>query len=492
MRTLLALTLVLAAACGPADRPQQSAAHDAPSASQFRGPDALVLRVPRAGGRARVVAYPAMDSVVWSAPGAPRIGQVLGFNPDEGVITFVDQAGVPGRIDLRLGEVSRAGSRYRLTGARSEDGSAVFGIAGGRMVRFTATGRWELDEPEPVTAVYPQGDGSAIVLGRAEGGAATLWRVFPPNTDILDSGRAVGLADEGPRLQAGDRLYLASDSGFTVVQSRDLEAAAPIELVAPPRAATATPSGDRVFIAVEGDANLAVFERYRGRLGASAPLPGVPRALRMDPLGRYLIVRPQEGDSAWVIAVGTSKLIGTIRTAWRSDLPFVAPDGAIATAQGDDVVFVDGATLRAGRRVEDGAEDYWYPFQWTGFRPRAEGLDRPVEFEVGTSDTAADSSLAAAAAAADSAAGGDTTITDAPAAAERWIVSFAAVLVESSAQELARQVTVDGQRARVAVTLRDGVPVHRVILGPYPSREKAEQVGRAAGRPYWVYAAPTN
>ena len=70
-------------------------------------------------------AYPALDSVVWSAPGAPAMGQVLGFSPDEGVITFVDRANVPGRIYLRLGEVSRAGSRYKLTSAKTVNGQNV-------------------------------------------------------------------------------------------------------------------------------------------------------------------------------------------------------------------------------------------------------------------------------------------------------------------------------------------------------------------------------
>ena len=494
MRTPFALTLVLAAAgalaaCGPADRPGQSAAHDAPSASQFRGPDPLVLRVPRAGGRARVHAYPRVDSVVWSAPGAPRIRQVLGFDAEEGVIAFVDQANVPGRIDLRLGEVSRAGSRFTVTMPRTADGSSIFGIAGGNVVRYTTTGRWELDLASPLATVFPQGDGSIIAMSVIEAGTADLWRVFPPNTDLLDSVRVTGLAPDGPRLQGGDRLYLATDSGFAVVQARDLAPVAPVALGGAPRDAAATPSGDRIFIAVTGDTALAVYERYTGRLGAGAPLPAESRAVRMDPLGRYLLVRPMEGDSAWVLAVGTSKLIGTVRTAWRADLPFVGPDGVIATAQGDDVAFVDGATLRETRRVKGGAADYWYPFQWNGFRPRAAGLDNPVEFEVGTSDSAADSALAAAAAAADSAHRAAPATAAPQPAREQWVVSFAALLVESSAQRQAEEITVDGRRARVVTTLRDGIPVYRVIVGPYPSREEAERVGRASGRPYWVYAA---
>jgi cell division septation protein DedD len=115
-----------------------------------------------------------------------------------------------------------------------------------------------------------------------------------------------------------------------------------------------------------------------------------------------------------------------------------------------------------------------------------------VEFEVGVSDSAADSALAAAAAVADSAAPAPDSVSvpiAAPPAGEQWIVSFAALLVEASAQQVAREITVDGQRARIVTTLREGMPVHRVVLGPYPTRAAAERVGRQAGRPYWVYAA---
>lgn len=492
MRTLLALALVLAA-CGPADRPGKSAAHDAPSSARTPGTDPLVLRVPRAGGRARVFAYPQVDSLVWSAPGAPRIAHVLGFNPDEGVIAFVDQADVPGRIDLRMGDVARAGSRFTLTSAGSADGSAIFGVSGGKAVRFTPTGRWELSKHAPaLSAVFPLGDGSIVAMSRPRDGRVTLWRVFPPNTDLLDSVTVEGVTD-GPRLQTSDRLYLPTASGFVAVSTRGLEAEAPILLPGPPADAVATPSGDRLYVLVEGDTALTTWERFGGTAGEPTILPGPARALRMDPLGRYLLVRPASGDSAWVIAVGTSKLVGSVRTSWRDDLPFVAADGAIATAQGDDVGFVDGATLRPVRRVQGGAKDYWYPFQWNGFRPRAAGLDSPVEFEVGVSDSAADSALAAAAAAADTApAPADTApsaASPASPAREQWIVSFAALLVEESAQQLAREITVDGQRARLVTTLREGVPVHRVVLGPYPSRAAAERAGRQAGRPYWVYAA---
>lgn len=444
-------------------------------------------------------AYPRVDSLVWSAPGAPAISRVLGFDPDQGVITYVAGNDVPGRIDLRLGDVERAGSKFKLSSAAAADAAAIYGVAEGKAVRFTPTGHWELDTEAPVARVFPQADGSLIAMSRREGGVARLWRVFPPETELLDSARVTGLRT-GPHIQAGDRLYLGTDEGFAVLGARTLDPHAPIELGTAPLDAVATPSGDRLFIAVEGETELLVYDRYRNQVGGRVALPGPARAVRIDPIGRYLLVRPASGDSAWIVAVGTLKKVGAVRTAWRTDLPFVAQDGAIATAQGEDVVFIDGATLRPTARAAGGAADYWFPFQWTGFRPRAQGLDQPVEFQIGTSDSAADSALAAAAAAADSGAAPAPTPPGtqpapqpqpqpAPAQPRSWIVSFASVASEASARTIAEQVTVDGQRARVETTLRDGIPFYRVVLGPYPQREAAERVGRASGRPYWVFAA---
>ena len=95
MRPLIALALVLAA-CGQADR--APAAHESPSASSSRGPDLLVMRLPRGGGVLRILAYPKLDSVVWSASDpAPPISRVLAFDEEAGLLSFVDAKGVPAR-----------------------------------------------------------------------------------------------------------------------------------------------------------------------------------------------------------------------------------------------------------------------------------------------------------------------------------------------------------------------------------------------------------
>jgi len=303
----------------------------------------------------------------------------------------------------------------------------------------------------------------------------------PPETKLVDS---VSLPEmsRGVWTQTGDRVYMVSSHDELVgVDTRSLRRGGLIALQHGVVALAATPSGDRLYVATDSTSSIAVVDRYRDRITTRIELSGQPRDLRVDPFGRYLLVRAARGDSVQIIAVGTDQLIGTVRSAWRADLPFVAPDGALALAQGADVVFVDGATRRERSRTIRGADDFWYPFQWTGFRPRSAALDQPVSFtRPDTTDSAARVGTPPADTTARPAAPRDTT-------AHGFIVSFAALLSETRARDLATQIKVRGQNARIVATEREGTTIYRVLLGPYPTREEADRVGRESGQTYWVY-----
>ena len=70
-----------------------------------------------------------------------------------------------------------------------------------------------------------------------------------------------------------------------------------------------------------------------------------------------------------------------------------------------------------------------------------------------------------------------------------WIVSFAALLAEDKARELAATIRVHGETARVLASPREGQTIYRVVLGPYPTKDEAERVGRESRQNYWVYEA---
>ena len=68
-----------------------------------------------------------------------------------------------------------------------------------------------------------------------------------------------------------------------------------------------------------------------------------------------------------------------------------------------------------------------------------------------------------------------------------WTVSFATLLTEDRARTMADSIVVDGKKARVVPGNRDGVPVWRVLLGPFDSRQAAERAGMASQLSYWVF-----
>ena len=514
MRTLSALALVLAVAgCGSSDRDGQqqrpAPTDDATSASPSPGPDPIVLRVARTGGTVRAFAYPQLDSAVWtSSDRAPAIGRVLAFDQENGSLAVVDAKGQPERIDLRSGGVSTA-SRVKLASLSSADGYAIYGVNAGAVTRLTpnSPAPWPYKPPVPAREVVPQPDGSVLVVGE-RGRSTTVWHVRPPDTRIIDSA-VLGRTGRVARTEIGDRVYFTSDSGLIGLRGRDLKTVPAVHFDHAVRALAPTPSGDRLYVATDSSALLTIINRYTDKVEDRIELPGPVADLRMDPLGRYVLARAAAAtgrgagaDSAWVVAVATNHVNGAVHTAWLADLPFVAPDGMIAAAQGNDVVFVDGQTLAAKRRVANGAKDFWHVILWNGFRPRAAGLDQPVTFQSseGAADStrrmdSMDSAFAAGGMTADSAPPATPPVPKTPpadsgAAATRspgFTVQFASVLSADKAREVAGSINVDGKTPRIVETTRNGATIYRVVLGPYPTKPEADKVGRTSGKDFWVF-----
>lgn len=428
-------------------------------------------------------AYPQVDSAVWTSNDpAPTPAQVLAFDDDRGSVAYEDTRGRPVMLELRLGTIAIASTR-RLDGLASADGRAIFGISGdGDLVRMTPAGDWRFKPPQPARAVYPQ-PGGQVLLTVGSGAATHLLKLTPPDTRILGE-TAFPAGARTARSQLGDRLYVAVDSGLIVLRTRTMDWAPPVRFDEPITRMASTPSGDRVFVLTSAGSSVTVVDRYREAVSSRFQLPGKAADMRIDPFGRYLLVRSAVGDSIWIVAIGTQRVIGAVRGAWRSDLPFVGYDGNVVVAAGNDAVLIDGETGRETRRVRGGAADFWFPFSWNGFRPRAAALDEPVRFEtLVVADTATPPDPLAA----------DTGVAPNPGdtvpapARSGFVLSFAAFLNEDRARDLASRIRVEGQAARVRSSFRDGTVIYRVILGPFPTREDAERAGKASGQSYWVY-----
>jgi hypothetical protein len=418
---------------------------------------------------------------------------VLAFDQDAGTIAYVDAKGFPGRLDLRETDVAKA-SRAKLTSLSSANGSDIYGInSRGEIVRLNPTGGdWHFKPPVPARSVFAQPNGELIVT--ANKGAHTLvWRVRPPD-DIVQDSAVLPLSGRGVRTQIGDRIYFAVDSGLVGVKAKDLSAVGAVQLESRVRALAPTPSGDRLYVATAADSGISIVDRYSGRVEMGVVLPASPADLRMDALGRYLLARFPKTDSAWVIAIGTNRLVGAVPTRWETDLPVITPDGRLALLEAKDVTFVDPEKLDVQSTVAGGAKDFWYFFAWDGFRPRPQGLDQPVTFpgdSVPTDSLAASSTAPTTPGSPTTPGGTDIATAGIPPGAKPpstgFTVSFAALLTEDKAQQLANAIKVAGNSAHVVSTNTAGSPIFRVVMGPFATKEEAERIGRASRREYWIY-----
>lgn len=496
MRKLLALAVVLAA-CSGSGR-DDSGASDTPTVASLGGSDRLLVRFPRAGGPVRVFAYPQLDSLIWTSRSpVPAVDRILAFDSEAGSVAALDTRGVPLRLDLRLGDIARE-TRSKLTHVASQDGNAIFGVAtDGSIRRLTPSGEWRFKPPAAPRELFPQSDGGLLIVSGASN-ATTVWRMHPPQESLVDTARLPAV-DRAVGTPLGDRLYFTVDSGLIGVRARDLSSVPSVRVRERIRVAVPTPSGDRIYLLTAGSAELVVVDRYAEEIATRITLPDSSRDLRMDPTGRYVLARSARGDSIWVVAVGTDRLVGRVATGWRADLPMVTPDGSIALVRGNDVVIADGETLQPVRRVQSGARDLWFFVEWNGFRPRSAGLDEPVYFEGMTqssdstlvpdslADTVASDSIRAAFDVTPPPPATDTARTPPPPSTPGFTVQFAALRNEPAATAMANEIQVDGQRATVVRTNQGGFDIWRVVLGPFPTRDQAERVARGTGRSYWVY-----
>lgn len=442
----------------------------------------------------RAYHYPRLDSLIWtSTQSVGAQARILAFDPENGLQAYVDGSRLTGWVDLRVGSVkpSRAGRLARLT---STDAWSIYGVTQDTLLhRSTPSGEWEYSVPAPITAMFPLPDGGLVLLYAREGDSR-LVRLRPPDARLADSA-TVATPNHAIMSPLGDRLYLAFDDELAALTARTFDEVGRARFDGPIVALATTPSGDRVFVASAGSATIDVLDRYSGEQSERIRLPGPARDIRVDPLGRLVLARPDSADSTWVISVATNRLVATLPTAWRADLPTVAPDGSVATIPDRDVHFTMPGQAKPRIIVRGGAGEIWHFVYWNGFRPRAPGLDQPVVFPVDSVEFGspvreiAEPAVVAPSSPASAVPPPRDTIAAVPPARqqEAYSVQVAALLSEERAEAVAGEVRQEGLRARVVVSTTDGVRIYRVVLGPYGTRAEADRAGRLSGRSYWVF-----
>ena len=222
-----------------------------------------------------------------------------------------------------------------------------------------------------------------------------------------------------------------------------------------------SPSGHRLYVA-RAAAPLLVLDRVDGAQLHEIELPGPARELRGDMYGRWLLVRPEQGDSVWVIDVGTGKYVGSTGARWSDDLPAVAPPPPYWS---EEAPIWPASISRPPDSPSWDASRVEQPT--SGFRlPGSRRSETELPFE-------SDSALAAA---------------DTGPARPTVYLQVSSSQNPTWANELSAKLSAAGLPASVLAPRRSE-EVYRVVLGPYATREQAEATGRKIGMPSFVVTA---
>ena len=429
-----------------------------------------LLRFPREGGVVEAYDPDSLGLASWTtSKPVPPVRKVLGTNLDERLAWAVDA-----KNNLIVIDLESRGVREQLKGvtfaAMGPDGSLYLADDERRVVHFVRRNPVTFQDPLPASpraffgslndqlVAVTDGKVPQLITANAEQGlnavtipagsvAATFW---------------------------GDLVAVATDTAVVLYETSGRRNVSSIRTRRNARETAFSPSGHRLYI-VQDDDEVLVYDRFSLSELAKIKLPGIPRAIRLDASGRWMLARATAVDSVWIVDLATNRLAGSVPGDWAADLPLVAGASTLVVRTGDDVAAYDLRQVPGGapRRVLAGAgSDLWATAAWV---PRER--------------------LPAAVAAAESA----TVVQD----KELVAVPVAAPTTDST--EIYLQVSLSQNptwAAQLADTLKaHGFPAsvlkpeqadegYRVVVGPYASRDLAEESGKKLDRSYFVIRRP--
>jgi hypothetical protein len=407
---------------------------------------------------ARLYRVPGLDSAAWKAAEKfPPVDRPIGAVPEQGLVFVLDRKNNVVGIDLDTRRV-----RTFLENVRY----ATLGPDGALYAVDTANSVTQLVRRTPVRFRSKLQGKPTALHGTMNGALLARLGGNRPALEFLGSDQAP-TATPLPQGQVsptflGDLVAVAADTSvilYSPDQTKSKPRTIPIEGDA--RAVLFSPSGHRLYVA-RAAAPLLVLDRFEGTRLREIELPGPARALRGDLYGNWLLVQPEDGDSVWVIDIGTGKYLGSTAAKWTEDLPAVAPPHTLLVRRGADLVALDLSSSGFTQlgRIEGGASDFWLPIAW---HP-AEENELPIETD----------SMAAEA--------------DSGPARPTVYLQVSSSQNPTWASELSEKLRAAGLPASV-LTPRRSEEAYRVVLGPYATREEAEQTGKKLGMPSFIVTA---
>lgn len=460
----------LLAACGRSpDKPSVPIA-DAAGAARA-APPSSVVRLARAGGRASAHAIPSLEQLDWRTESSvPALDTLIGADFERHLILALDRK--RNLIALDLDERRARTLAPQVHEAAVGPDGTVYAVDSGRAI---------LQISRRTTTRLP-GRLNAMPLALAAAAGGTALAVEQGRIAVVGSDATRRVAVPAGPVAAtfwGDLVAVGTDSGIVLLDPQSRRQPASIPGTAGARSLLFSPSGHRLYAAGRAH-ELLVIDRFGHTVLRRIALPGTASALRIDFFGNWLLARASGADDVWVIDLDAERVIGTVHTAWAADLPVVAAPRTIITRQEHDIVARDLASpaLPETGRVKGGAADVWVAVTWA---PAAAAAVAEA-----TADTARVVPPPAPQAAR------DTSGTPADTAAEP-ADGVLYLQVSSSrnpewAEDLAGKLRAAGLQPTVLKPAR-AEESYRVVLGPFRTRDAAEETGRRLGMPSFVITA---
>ena len=421
-----------------------------------QAPPSSLLRLPAAGGTAKIYRDPALAEAEWlSLDKFPALRRPIGVDLDLGLVYALGAKNDVVALDLQTGRIPPTllpGVREAALGPDGtlymvDDSNKVTEVVRRNPVRF------QTRLPGRPRDLFGTRDAQLIAVSAAAANTLTiLSSENPPATLLLPRGDATAT-------QWGDLIAVAAYTAVILVEPRTKTAPRSLRVSGHARAVVFSPSGHRLYIASR-TGSVLVMNRFTDEIVGDLKLPGPAGALRSDPYGRWMLAHPPTADSVWVADLATGRYAGGFATEWGPDLPTVTDRQTLLVREGPDVLAFD--LSRAGfpgtGRVAGGAKDLWVPLAWTP--------------ETGTSIPVA--------------AGTEVAIPEDTGPETQVYLQVSSSQNPAWAGELANQLADAGLPASV-LKPGSGEEGYRVVLGPYASRDEAEASGRKLGRPFFIY-----
>lgn len=421
--------------------------------SSFTPQEAVAFRIPhRSSEGVGIYRLPSLTELPWRIP-MPRteVTEVVGYSSEGDLIYLIGDSTKLYAIDLTAGLTRMIDSSIHRA-ALGLNGVPYVILASGAVgsVEQRQVSIWiDSAVPQPA-ALWGAAGGNLLTELRSETGRSLV--VFrrdrePARWTIPEGFLAVSRWADAVAVLTPDKLHL--------FETRTPDRVREIRTDSRTTGAVFSPSGHRLYIVTESG-RLAAIDRYNGGVLKALDLPFPPSQVRMDPYGRFLLLRHADADLVLIVEVLQMRTVGTLPVEWTDDLPTIAPDGTILAKRGNDIVTYESESLTEVASVTGVGNDRWLVAGWA-----------PREPTLGTQD--------------------ETDL--APEGQEQGLVFIQ--VSSTSNREWAEDLSVRLRRAGLDASIlmpQEPDEPYRVVLGPFSDQSEAEATAQTLDRPYWIFS----